>query len=80
MIVSAADLEIKMLKNQHNWNQMYFWLLLIDKRLNRQNHIIWVILPFTSVLLHPENMLITGSIYDLADSAHTLSDSLCSSF
>lgn len=52
---------------------MFFWLLLTDKRLNRQNKIIWVTLPFlvpaqgTSVLLHPETMLITGSVYDLAD-------------
>lgn len=53
---------------------MFFCLLLTDKRLSRQNKTMWVTLPFpvpahhgTSVLLHPETMLITGSVYDLAD-------------
>lgn len=76
MILLAVNSEMSVIKSQdvlHKCKRMFFWLLLTDKRLNRQNKIIWVTLPFlvpargTSVLQHPETMLITGSVYDLAD-------------
>lgn len=74
MILLAVNAEKYVIRDfLRNCKQMSLWLLLTDKRLNRQNKMIRVTLQFlvaahdTSALLHRETMLITGSVYDLAD-------------
>lgn len=71
MLLLAVKLEIRCFSQL----LMFFsslWLL-TDKRLIRHNLMIWVTFwvpaQSTSSLLHPQTMLITGSVYDLADIA-----------